>query len=450
MRQKTNKRRTNKRRTNKRRTNKKQYQKGGYKIYKNNFFDINYVINNITDNSINIILDDDRFLFSFIEHNQIVLIKLDDKKHNQYYFLNIPQSKIGQVYYCLYDNKERQIYICSLKSKLFINSSLNTKSSNHRLEKVTDINIDELKSKIIEIYNHYLIRYPDNVVNKTINGLVRNNIIFLKLDMDEDEEVEKAGCFYFNEDTINDKLALLNQELSKQCDNLLLKFGDYYSLPGVKAVLFGETNSNILCLYHESPENNYNCISSINLKEIYKYENDVFVEIDLYTNIHYRGNKYNKLLISVLFILLDSLICNGEVKKIKTIKALAANPITLLLLLHFKISSEYALKSQSDRFDNFIESYNNQDVVKIIKDNNIHLATPELKEQIKTFFLKYYEHINNLKSEWLEIYINLDEENVKIAEKMFYSIIQTLDKCPGTTYLEEDEENFKNPTFKKS
>lgn len=228
--------------------------------------------------------------FIFLEINEFYS-KLIDRKYDVYYI--IEKNNDLNI---LFDTDEEEIVFISLNSNghLVINEDY------------------ELLNNIFENY-----KGRDGLPHIK-SELIKQNIYLTKL-------TKESNCASLNIDELKIKLEELNLRLQENYPELRLELDIACLLTGNKSTYrFAPIKKNVLlCLYYEG-----NCISSITF---YLKPLKNILEIHSKTHENKLGRKYNKLLRSIVIILMSFIKCNG--KKIDYLFSDAENWISVWTLV---------------------------------------------------------------------------------------------------------------------
>jgi len=269
----------------------------------------------------------------------------------------------------IFDIVRNTRYLCILKQNYYYISYNNVKvhevfvlNKNYELEEDTDIIMD-LKGK----------KKKSNIYLK------RNKIIYIDL---SDIKV----CLNPNLTKMNKELEDINKRLNKKCSELSIKFEDYNPIK-VSTIKTSKIIDDVylLCMYY-----NKKCISYI---ELYYHNIQGVLEFRSYTEDRYGGKKYNKLLRSLIIILTALIVCKKN--KFKFLYSQAINPISAWLLI------------------------NNFNTILYSKHKNLEKILKTKKDlKLKKLIFDTYK-----KKNYIDIYIKLNKNNVKLANKLLDNLL---------------------------
>ena len=275
-----------------------------YKKYKNKYLELKggaSLLNNF--NSIQHQIDNIRFDSGLVILRGTTYFQIIDRKYNKRYLINKPFE-----YFFLYDGDDNIIYLFN-KDGVQIKLSLEAKKI-----------MDKISSLIKESNKNLLDFRLKLTENKILHDLIQK---------------KNTLCFNINLSNIYqrflDSLDEINSKLNKKCgDTLYLKLDNYYNLHGNITIFSDEDSINkdyyMLCLYY-----NDKCISSIYFYFINNYNLQMFSK----TNNDYLGNKYIKLLYSVIILLASDIMCNSNYPE-KIICRVESHDDALFLISKFK------------------------------------------------------------------------------------------------------------------
>jgi len=265
----------------------------------------------------------------------------------------------------IFDIKRNTRYLCVLNQKYYYVS--------YNDGKVYEIYVLDKDYKLVEDKN-IIMNLKDKINNMSNIYLKRNKIIYINL---SDIKI----CLKPNLVKMNKELESINKRLNKRCPELSIEFEDYRPIKENSIKTYNVLDDvYLLCMYYKKK-----CISQI---ELYYDDKQGVLEFRSYTLKKYGGNKYNKLLRSLIVILTALIVCDKN--KINMVYSQAINPISAWLLI------------------------NNFDTILYSKHKNLEEVIKSKKGlKLKKWIFDIYKE-----KKYIDIYIKLNRRNVKLANKL--------------------------------
>lgn len=294
---------------------------------------------------------------------------LTKKRVDKQFIINSGYIYKGKKFLEIFDIERNTRYLCILNQNYYY-INYNTGKVNEVFVLNKDYKLEEDKDIIMDL---------NNKVKKSNIYLKRNKIIYLNL---SDIKV----CLNSDLTNMNKELEGINKKLNKKCPELNIKFEDYtpIKVSNIKTSRIID-DVYLLCMYY-----NKKCISHI---ELYYHNIQGVLEFRSYTENKYEGKKYNKLLRSLIIILTALIVCKKH--KFKFLYSQAINPISAWLLIN--------------NFNTILYS-KHKNLQKVLKTKT------DLK--LKKWIFNTYK-----KKNYIDIYMELNKNNVKLANKLLDKLL---------------------------